>query len=252
MKKLAIGILLSALSVWAQDITINIKATNGNSTASTSVVYQNPLVTYSISSGTTNSAGVVVLNISIASHTAKLPAGLQFDLTYSAGDVSGVGFTAGSAATAAGKSITCSIVSAGDLRCLIAGINSSIIMDGVVAVATVQTLASSPNTSTTLSLTGALAYTTSAASIPAVVTSGGGIVTITPVAPVPPILLGISCSPTMIQSGTSSTCTITLSKPVSATTVVTLINDQPTLVSMPSSLTIVAGASSGTFVLGGV
>lgn len=68
--------------------------------------------------------------LSIASTTQ--PAGVQFSLIYSAAGIAAVNVTAGPAAVAAGKTITCAS-SPGSTICVVAGINSNTIADGVLA-----------------------------------------------------------------------------------------------------------------------
>src|SRR3954451_19794833 len=60
------------------------------------------------------------------------PAALQWTLSYTPSDVLSINAVAGSAAVAAGKSITCTSAT-GAYRCVLAGVNSNAIQDGVVA-----------------------------------------------------------------------------------------------------------------------
>src|SRR5579863_7002485 len=84
----------------------------------------------SLSSSSGSPGGVVTLNLSLASVTS--PAALQWTLNYSTSDFSAVTMTAGSAATAAGKSISCN-TTAGGPTCVLWGVNTTAIPNGVVA-----------------------------------------------------------------------------------------------------------------------
>jgi len=63
-----------------------------------------------------------------------------------------------------------------------------------------------------------------------------------------PVLSGVSVNPTSVVGGNPSTGTVTLSAPQSGNTVVSLSTPAPTTVAtMPSSVTVPAGAASATF-----
>ena len=101
-------------------------------TSSSALLGQGTLV---LSSGTT-AGGTVALDLTLTSPTGGEPAGIQWDLTYSATDVVSINAVATGTAVTVGKSINCSS-SSGRYRCLLAGLNSSLIQNGVVAVVTV-------------------------------------------------------------------------------------------------------------------
>src|ERR1035441_9363379 len=64
--------------------------------------------TLALSSGTAAANGAATLNLSLTSPTGSEPAGLQWTLTYSPGDIVSMSAVAGTSATTAGKSLTCS------------------------------------------------------------------------------------------------------------------------------------------------
>ena len=69
-------------------------------------------------------------------------------------------------------------------------------------------------------------------------------------APSAPVLSGVSVNPTSVAGGNPSTGTVTLSAPQSGNTVVALSTPAPaTVATMPSSVTIPAGATSATFTI---
>jgi hypothetical protein len=83
-----------------------------------------------LSSETTVSGGTAILTLSLTASTAV--AGLQWTFTYSPTQITDLLVTAGPAALAAGKSISCS-GSAGIHTCLAAGMNTNPLASGVVA-----------------------------------------------------------------------------------------------------------------------
>src|SRR5437879_5539958 len=88
-----------------------------------------------LSSGTANSTGAVSLNFSFSSDPSNRPAALQWTFSYPAAAITAINVTSGPALTAVGKSLTCAIRAAGSLSCIAAGLNTTAIPDGVVAVA---------------------------------------------------------------------------------------------------------------------
>jgi hypothetical protein len=69
-------------------------------------------------------------------------------------------------------------------------------------------------------------------------------------APPPPVLSGVSVSPSSVVGGSSSIGTVTLSAPQSGASVVALSTPAPsTVATMPSSVTVPAGATSASFTI---
>ncbi|HSY47198.1 MAG TPA: PKD domain-containing protein [Thermoanaerobaculia bacterium] len=67
-----------------------------------------------------------------------------------------------------------------------------------------------------------------------------------------PSILSISCSPTTISMGDSSTCTVTISFAPLTGTLVTLTNNNPGVLTAPPSVTLDKNASTGTFTVTGM
>ena len=220
------------------DVTVNVTGTGPlGSKASIALTKKGVLVTYSINNCTIDANGICSLNISIASRTPMTPAGLQFDLTYSATDVKSVAVAAGQAATNASKTITCTTVSPSDTRCIISGINQNGIADGVVAVATVTTSLTS-QAGTTVAVVGTVSATLNGSPITSVVAPGGGTITM------PALVATLTCDGTSFSAGTSVNCQVSLNKPAASVVTVTLSSDSPTLVTLPASVTVAAGATT--------
>ena len=191
-----------------------------------------------LSSGSTVPGGAVSLNLSLASIGQTSPAGLQWKLTYSAADISSIQMIAGPAATAAGKSISCTGAS-GSYTCLLTGLNQSVMADGVVAIANIT--ASATIGPINVGVTNALGASPEANALP--VNSTGGVITI-----VQPVSLStLTCNPTTLGAFETSSCTVTLNGLASAGgTAISLGGSNP-VVSVPSTVVVPAGASSVPF-----
>ena len=201
-------------------------------------------VTLGLASGAGSPGTLVALNVSLNAAIGNQPAGVQWSLNYSGADFSSVGFAAGGAATAAGKSISCNSGS-GTATCVVWGINSTLIQNGVVATITFTISPSTLNTSSIIQLSGGLSASVVGAAIST--TTTGGVVTI--VQPTPPSLTGVSCAPSTVSSGQQSNCTITLSNnALSGGYSVSLSDSAPLLVSLPSAINVPGGTSSTTIV----
>lgn len=239
--------LLVPAALVAQDITVQIKG-NGprSSPAAVTIVHKSSLVSYAIGSGTIDGAGLVSLPISIASRTGQLPAALQFDLKWTAAEISSVSFAIGPAGTAAGKTIQCAAqpTTPPSQRCVISGLNANGITDGVVAFANLTTSLTSQST-TTLALFGTVSASIGASAIPSVVLAGGGVVAM------PALLAAVACSQPDIWTGAAVTCTATLNKPAPTGGATVALSSDSLLVTTPASVSIAAGATAAGFTITG-
>src|SRR5258707_250486 len=109
--------------------------------------------------GTTVSIGIILTG-------SAQPAGLQWSLTYPSASVSNVMVTAGSSAINAGKSIYCS-GGAGSSICLLAGLNSTGMADGSIAVASFQIVSGTAAPSIPIQISQVVAVSPSGGSIAA-------------------------------------------------------------------------------------
>jgi uncharacterized protein (TIGR03437 family) len=194
------------------------------------------------------SGSSVSLNMALASAGSQ-PAGIQWTLTYSSGNIASV--TASTAA--AGKTISCAS-SAGTYTCLVVGRNSTAIADGVIATFTV-TLAGGVS-SASIGVTNTQGATFDGQ--PLAFTGTGGTINsgVTSVAPPPPAapppttpaqaptLVGLSCTPPTLAAGAAGTCTVNLSKTGGGS--VTLASNNKA-VTVPTSVTVGSGATSASF-----
>src|SRR5690242_17791643 len=185
------------------------------------------------------SSGSAALPLVLTSPAGSEPAAIQWTLNYSPSSVASISATAGAAATAASKSISCAPVS-GAYSCLLYGMNNTVIANGTVAVVNVTLAAGA--TSAAIGVTGAAGSSAAGDAIlltttGGTVTSGGGT----------PVVSSISCLPSTLSANSSATCTVNLSGPAPAAgALVTLTNSNTTL-SVPGSVQITGGAASGSF-----
>ncbi|MBZ5586037.1 MAG: hypothetical protein LAQ30_28375, partial [Acidobacteriia bacterium] len=190
-----------------------------------------------LSSATAAADGSATLNLSLSSPAGSEPAGVQWTLAYAPSDIISISAVAGPSATAAGKSLNCSLTS-GAYACLLAGMNTTPMQNGVVAVVSVTIasgIAGAP-----ISVTNALGVSPGGNSTP--VNGAGG--SITPLPPSPITVSGLTCNPNSLGSGANSTCTVTVSRTGGAT--VTL-SDNAALLTTPASVTVGAGSTTATF-----
>jgi hypothetical protein len=200
-------------------------------------------VTLSLASGSGSPGGTVTLNISLNATSGNQPSAVQWILSFSTPDFSSIGVVAGSAATAAGKVVSCGS-GVGTSTCAVWGMNSTAIQNGVVATVTLTLSASTVNTSSSIQLTGGQAASAAGSAVSTAAIGGTVII----VQPTPPSLTGVSCAPASVSGGQPSTCTVTLSKNALAGGFVASISDNvPSSVSVPTLLTFPGGAISATF-----
>src|ERR1022692_4264879 len=190
-----------------------------------------------LSSGATTPGGTVSLNLSLSSPSGSQPAGIEWTFVYLPSDIFAISASAGAAATAAGKSLSCA-GSPGSYLCLLTGLNGNVIQNGVVAVLTVTLSAASSGA--TISVTNALSAPTARSAIQTTAT-GGTITTGVPLS-----LTSLRCNPGTVASGASTTCTVSLNQSASSGTTVTL-SDNNALLTVPASVTVPANSTSTTF-----
>lgn len=187
----------------------------------------------------------VTLDVSLNSVGSPLPAAIQWDLTYSTSDLSlvtGTYYGTGAAGSGAGKAADCNSISAGDVRCIVSGIDTTAFGSGVVATLTFQIAAGTTDTSTPVSLVSPAASDGNANAL--AISASGATVTITQ--PVAPVLSSLNCSPASVTPPATSTCTVSLSGTSSSTTTVNLSSGAAAAI-VPTSVNITVGLTSTTF-----
>ncbi len=89
-------------------------------------------VTLSLGTGAAAPGSATTLSLTLNSTATNGPAGLQWTLGFTASEVSGLVVTSGPSATAAAKTLSC-VPAAGIVRCILYGLTSAVIPNGVVA-----------------------------------------------------------------------------------------------------------------------
>jgi len=188
-------------------------------------------------------AGTVTnLKLSLATGGARVTA-VQWEMGFPAAWVPQVVIAPGAAAQAAGKIISC-VSGVGAVTCMAFGLDGSQIASGDLATVAVTLAASITAPTVPISVSKVMA--TDAAGGAVGITGASGIITILP--PVAAIeVSSLSCSPTVVSAPGSSSCVVGVSGPAPAGGFAVAITDNSAYVTVPASVTVVAGASSATF-----
>jgi uncharacterized protein (TIGR03437 family) len=195
----------------------------------------------SLASGTTVKGGSVALNLSL-SPASETPSGLQWTLSYPPADVTAVSLVAGSALTAANKTLTCSAV-AGSVTCLAMGADTAAISSGVVAVLTATVSPNASSNQESLPINNVMGTRTDGTLL--VISGMGGVISVAPSAL--PTVSSLQCSPATLASGSTSTCTVMLSGPAPSSGSVISLTKTNAALTVPPSITVAGGATSATF-----
>ena len=192
-------------------------------------------VTLSLASGSGTAGGTVTVPISLTSTGEAQAVALQWSFGFSS-DITGVTVASGASTTEAGKSLSCS----GD-NCLIFGLNSSVISDGPVAVATFQIAAHPSNNPISIQLTSVVAATAGGTAIPSSGTSG------TISLPAAIALGSLNCTSSTINTPGSTSCSVALTGTASGSGFVVSLSSNNANLTVPSSVTVAYGQTSNTF-----
>ncbi len=184
----------------------------------------------------------IATSLSISGATASTgPSALQFALVFQSADFSSVTVSAGPAATAAGKSVSCNVAT-GRIRCAVWGMNKSVVGNGAVATVTVVPSLSSALSSRPISLGELASASTGGAALPINASAAAAITIVGST----PTLSSLICNPSSIGAGASSACTVALSG-LAAGAMTVAISDNSPVLTVPASVTIPAGKASATF-----
>jgi hypothetical protein len=159
-------------------------------------------VTVQIASDSAIAGGTGSTNISLITTSGSAPASVQWKLTYSQTDLSGMTLVPAAAVTSAGKTLAC-VSGAASVECIISGLNTTAIPNGIVATAQFSVPASASESSA-LGITGVVAASASGTVIPA--TGAGG--TLTVAQAVQPSTL--TCSPQTLITPATAICIVNL------------------------------------------
>ena len=207
--------------------------------------------TLSVGSASGTAGSTVAVGISIADGGGIEPASLQWSLAYPAADITSVSVSAGSAATAASKTVSCNSGS-GTVTCVLYGLNFGVISPGNVANVSFHVNSAAPDTSVPIQIS-----SVSIAAVDGSVIQGagtGGTLSVSKSGPPPPPppppptvqLSSLSCAPASVASGGVSTCTINMTGAAKSNTTVSLSSNSG-LITIPSSVTVPSSSSSASF-----
>lgn len=197
--------------------------------------------TLSLSSGSGQPGSVVTLNLTLTATTTQ-PTAVQWTLTYPTKDFSAITVSAGPAATAASKSVTCNNATAGVSTCVVEGTNANTIANGVVATVALTISNTTTDTSSTIGLSGGVSVM-AGGSVEATTASGTTVTISLPTQ----IVTGIKCTPDSVIPPAPSTCQVTLSSAAASGGTSVSISANSSSVIVPTSLSISGGSSSGSF-----
>ncbi|MGA2716829.1 MAG: hypothetical protein ABSG41_27385, partial [Bryobacteraceae bacterium] len=189
----------------------------------------------SISSAVVNPGGTATLSVALTvSGTA--PAGLEWTISYSPAQISAISITPGPAVAAAVKTLSCSSGS-GVATCILTGMNANNIGSGVVAY--LNATVASGTTAASIQISNPNGVDSNGNGL-AVASAVGGTITV-------PTLSPVTCSLMTLSAGAVSTCTVTLTQTAPAGGSVVTLASNNTLLTVPASVTVVAGATTATF-----
>ena len=198
-----------------------------------------------LSSGSGAPGASVTLNLTYQAN-GTLPAAMEWDLTYPSADLSpaaGTFYTIGTAASAASKSVICALISPGDIRCIVSGLDTTAIASGGIAAITFQ-IASTTDTSASVSLVNVAASDGNANLLPISGTSG----TVTINQATLPVPTNLTCSPSSLTAPATATCSLTLNVAPGSNTGVVLSSSSSSAV-VPPLVTVNSGSATANFTL---
>ncbi len=199
-------------------------------------------VSLSLPSGSAAPGGSVTLNLALANSGGSQPTAVQWSMSYPSADISSVSVAAGSAATAASKTVSCN-TNSGNATCIVSGMNDTAIASGAVASITFQIPSGATDNSATVQVSGLSAAADDGTSIAASGTGNSIAINKSSSA----TLSALSCSPTNITTPASATCTVSLTGSAPSSGVSVAVKSNNSNVTVPSSVAIASGQSSAGF-----
>jgi hypothetical protein len=195
-----------------------------------------------LSSATALPGSPITLTLSLASPAGSEPAAVQWTLSYSPVNVASINVTAGDAAAAAGKNISCAGQAAAYI-CIASGMNADTIANGAVAVVSLMMTGSA--TTATIGVSDTLGA--SPAGEPLAISGTSGIVILPLPEGTPATVTSLSCSPASVGPTGLLTCTLNLSAAAGSGGAIVALSSTSSSLMAPAYVTVPAGASSSTF-----
>ena len=191
--------------------------------------------TLGVSSAIVNPGGSALLGVALnVSGTA--PAGLEWTIAYSPAQISAISITPGPAATAALKTLSCASAP-GAVTCILTGLNTNALGSGPVAY--LNATVAPGTTIAPIQISNSIGVDSIGNGLPVMSAVEGTIAV--------PSLLPVACSPTALSASALSTCTITLTQAAPAGGSNVTLAGNNTLLTVPASVTVAAGATTATF-----
>jgi hypothetical protein len=184
------------------------------------------------------------VSVPLSYTTDSTPAsGVMWTFGYATTDITAITVTAGSAATAADKSINCNTTGPGQYTCIAVGMNATTIPAGALATVSLAVSATTSATSTAIQILNVAAADATGSPV-AAAGSSGTVMILRPVA-----LSAVTCSPPSLTVSASSVCTVSLTAaaPSSGTVVSLGYVVSNASVTMPASVTVPAGSTTAQF-----
>ena len=202
-------------------------------------------VSLSLTDGSASPGGPATLDLSMTTAGGAQPASIQWDITWSAGDISAVTVDPGPALSAAGKTLSCNATSSTTKRCLAFGVNATAIADGVLGHVNVTVASAATGSSTVISLANAMTSDAAGAYIPTSAT--GGTVSISQSSTLLTQIGSLSCNPPAFQTPGSTSCTVTLTQAAPSGGFAVSVSGNSADLTVPSSVTVPSGSTSASF-----
>jgi uncharacterized protein (TIGR03437 family) len=181
----------------------------------------------------------ISLDLTLSSSQNSI-ASAQWTLDYWPVDVAAVSVVAGPAAASSGKSVYCA-GGAGALNCILAGLGSGVLGDGVLARVTVQLAPATPDAGSTIGVAGALGASPGGEAVP--IQGHAAVIGILQ----PAHLNGVACTPPNVVTPGVAACTLTLSAPAAAGMTFKLSSVNPNISIIPASVGVPAGGKGAKF-----
>jgi trimeric autotransporter adhesin len=201
--------------------------------------------TLSVGTGSGPKGGTITVPVNLDSGASGIhPAALQWTLTFSATDFTGVTLSAnGAAAAAAGKSVTCALATATTFTCLAAGITPNTIQDGVVATLTFQVSPTTASSASPVAITQASGAANDGSPVGIFLSS----TSLTIVQIVVQNMAGLVCGPAVLTTPASAACTVTLTAPAPQAGITVSVSSDDGALTVPASVPVAAGSNTASF-----
>ncbi|NWF84835.1 MAG: hypothetical protein HXY18_13515 [Bryobacteraceae bacterium] len=205
-----------------------------------------PAATLAVSSASVLPGGSAALSVTLVAPDGAKVSGVQWTIRYSSSSISGVSVQAGASAAAAGKTAQCLAgPDPGIRRCLVYGLNQSVMAPGPIAVLVFHVAANAPSSSIPVGISELIMTEPAGNPIPIDPPAAGGMISV--VQPGASPIHSLTCTPASIASPGVSSCTVALSAPAPSGGLAAVLSSADPAVTVPPSVNIAGGAASASF-----